>query len=325
MNLTKNQTWPVTFRPSWNDIDSSKIQGYIECPRMFFYEHVLGWRKTAPNNHLVFGSAVHEALEHLYLHGFSGASMRDAYMKFLVYYRAEFSEHTDALFEPKTPDRFLQLLIEYVQMYQNDFDKYSVLYTEVTGRAPLTDEINIIFKIDAILRERSNGHYKTLEHKTKQGPFNNTWDAGWTLGIQAGTYTHALYCLYPPDQVDGVLINGLGMSKTKKYTFAFNRVPVYKTPAQMQIWHSSIMYWINRLQSDFAGLAETTESSNIMECFNLNPKSCTNWGRVCPYHDFCISWPNPIQRSHEPPIGFKIEFWEPLEEFNSTHHMDFTK
>lgn len=324
MNLKDNNNWPIKFRESFNDLDSSKLQTFIECPRLYFYEHLLGWKTKAPSNHLIFGSAVHEAMEHLYINGFGANEISTAYDKFITYYRQTFPESTDELFTPKTPDRFILMLIEYVQHYADDFRKYAVVYTEVTGKVNVTEDVTMIFKIDAILRDLTTGHYKTLEHKTLQGYFSAMWDAGWQLGIQAGTYTHALYSLYAPDEVDGVLINGLGFKKTKAPLFDFHRVPIYKTPYQMQIWLNTVTYWIERLQDDFAKLQQTTASDSAMKAFGLNPKSCTNWGRVCAYHDFCTCWPNPLQRCHTIPMGFKEEFWMPLEVEHSSTFMDFT-
>jgi len=325
MNLNENLNWPIPFNNCWNDLDSSKIQDYIECPRKFFYRHVLGWQTNSPNNHLIFGQAVHIAMEHLYINGFSPSTVVDAFQLFLNEYRTYFPEHTDEWFEPKTPNRFFAFLSEYIQKYADDFRRYKVLYTEVTGRVNLTEDENIIFKIDAIIENKNNNRIKTLEHKTKQGDFNSTWDNQWTLGIQAGTYTHALYSIYPPNLVDGVLINGLGFKKTKSYMFSFTRVPVYKNNKQMQIWLTTILSWIDLIKADFEKLSNSKDIDPVMAAFRLNPKSCTNYATTCTYHDFCCNWTNPLQEAFSPPLGYEVKFWDPLVELHSTTNIDEIK
>ena len=82
---------------SWNIIDSTKLNAFLECPRSYFYEYILGWRSEAPNLHLEFGKAWHLAMEHLILHGYDETSIKDAYLKFHEHYRSHFPELLDAL------------------------------------------------------------------------------------------------------------------------------------------------------------------------------------------------------------------------------------
>ena len=50
----------------------------------------------------------------------------------------------------------------------------------------------------------------------------------------------------------------------------------------------------------------------MLMCFPMNTESCTKYFG-CAYHDFCQAWPNPLQHCEEPPLGFKIEHWDPTE------------
>ena len=47
--------YPVPEHESWYIHDSSKIQEYLECPRMYFYRYVMGWTPDSFNNHTDFG------------------------------------------------------------------------------------------------------------------------------------------------------------------------------------------------------------------------------------------------------------------------------
>ncbi|MBU2249242.1 MAG: PD-(D/E)XK nuclease family protein, partial [Gammaproteobacteria bacterium] len=96
-----------------NKIDSSKLKDFKRCPRYFFYRHVLGWQSQTPNNHLVFGSAWHEAMEYLLLNGYGDNSVIEAFDKFLAYYRQSFPPETDEMFKAKTPDNAFWTLAQY--------------------------------------------------------------------------------------------------------------------------------------------------------------------------------------------------------------------
>jgi hypothetical protein len=51
-----------------------------------------------------------------------------------------------------------------------------------------------------------------------------------------------------------------------------------------------------------------------MKSFPCNAEACFNWNRKCAYHQFCQFWPNPLTQAQEGvPLGFKAEFWNPLD------------
>ena len=59
------------------------------------------------------------------------------------------------------------------------------------------------------------------------------------------------------------------------------------------------------------GLKRLEEKDVVMKAFSRNPESCSKYGRMCPYHDLCVSWSNPIQYGENPPAGFEVDFWNP--------------
>ena len=56
--------YPIKEQPTWNIKDSSKLDTYLDCPRKFFYEHMLGWRVDRPAHALHFGTSWHMAREY---------------------------------------------------------------------------------------------------------------------------------------------------------------------------------------------------------------------------------------------------------------------
>lgn len=311
-------SFPILYHPTWEIQDSSKIQESHRCMRMYFFEYLLGWRTTAPNNHLIFGEAWHRGMEHLLLNGYNEKAVQEAYNdKFLPYYRAHFSQDTDDLYSPKTPMNALKALALYTVWYAEDTSKYEILFTEVSGTVPVDENRVIDFRIDSILREIESRRYLSFEHKSKKNSFNQRWNEQWELSVQIGTYTHALYCLYPMEEVKGVMVNGVGFLKTK---LDHIRLPQWRTPRQMQVWLWNTLEQLNLIDAEMERLTECRDSDEVMMAFPMNPTSCDNWFG-CPYLDFCTTWSNPLRKCAEPPMGFKIEFWNPRER-KSTHQME---
>lgn len=311
---------PIPYHPSQDILDSTKLQCYQDCPRKFFYEYMLGWRSAYPSNHLHFGKCVHLALEHIILNGQSGQSIIDALEIFNNEYRLLFSEATDAMFTPKTPSRFFDCLMMYLQQWKGDADQYEMYKTEFGGTISLGGDDKIAFKMDTIMLDRYSGLYCSLEHKTAQGNYvNANYSVQHEMGIQCGTYTHVLNCIFPPEKVDGVIINLLQFKKTmdKNYKpgdFILQRFPINLSNARMYDWLIGTKEWISRIRQDKSMLSCESDSDDIMESFPKNGRSCTNYNKACTYLDMCRSWQNPLQHIHRMPADLEVSFWNPLEE-----------
>jgi CRISPR/Cas system-associated exonuclease Cas4 (RecB family) len=311
--------YPIPESETWYVRDPSKVKGFMDCPRQYFFEYMLGWRSTAPNNDLVFGEAIHDGTEVFYLKGFGTDQIKEAYQTFLTTYRRDFPASTDALFEPKTPAKALKFFSEYTVEYPRDFDNLEVLYTEIAGTVPLNERHLLHFRMDTILRDTRTGLYLSHEHKTSKQK-GRTWTDQWFLSTQLGTYSHVLYCLYPYEIVKGITVNGMFFYKDK---IGFERVPVHFTKPQMQVWAWNMTHYLDMIDWETQRLAECKDSDDVLECFPMQTENCTKY-RGCSYHEYCIAWPNPLQRCQEPPLGFKMEFWDPRAR-KSRHRIDVGK
>jgi len=317
------------FDPSINIIDSSKLKDYASCPRYFLYRHVMGWETETPSNHLVFGSAVHLALEHLLLNGYEVPSILQAYDKFLAEYRKTFTSETDALFEPKTPNNFLLMLPLYAKKWARDLVDYETLHTEIAGKILISQatskDFYLHFRMDSVLRHRKSGKIKSLEHKTASSDW--MWTDQWDLSFQAGTYSHVLNALYEFDKVEGVEFNGLMFKKSKKgwdelskgrplsvnEPYGFNRYLLKRSQKQMAIWHGMVLSWLQNLEYDLNELIDQNDRDEVLTSFPCNPDHCISYGRRCLYADFCNAWVNPWPRRDEVPPGFRKNFWNPMD------------
>ena len=306
----------IIIHPTWNIIDSSKLQDFLMCPRYYFYTYILGWQPEVANHDLIFGEAWHAAMLWLKLHGYSEEDCIKAFNKFLEIYRQTFTEDTDELYEPKTPMSALKMLSKYTTDYASDVRDFKVLYGEVGGTVSLSEDRTLAFRLDTICQEEKG--IFSLEHKTTKKTLNRTWFDQWELKIQVGTYAHVLHCLFPNENIIGVKINAASFMKTEQN---LQRKLVDTPLGYMQNWLWSTLNWTDHLFYNMENLNECKEDDPIMFAFPMITESCTKY-YGCRYLDYCKTWSNPLQHCYQPPLGMKIEYWNPLEQKISTRVED---
>jgi len=314
MPLKPSETWKVQ--------DSTKVQSFMTCPRLYFFTYVLGWRQEEPSIHLVFGQAAHYALERFYQPGsrpdFSVEAAAEAYQAFLDYYREYFPDYTDEENTPKNPANFFRALPLYISTYR-PIDIFDVLHTEVAGSVMVSDKRSIHFKVDVIARGREEGVF-VLEHKTGTR-FSSSWANKWTQKMQIGTYTYLLSMMYPDEPTYGLKINGLfiksppqlkkdGTPYANSTDTEFHRVPIQKTVPQLEDWLWNVNFWLEFIEIEFENLAEVDEDDEVMHAFPKNTESCDKY-YGCPYRDYCLAWLNPLRKCEQIPMGFIEEHWDP--------------
>ncbi len=303
MTKIKDLSLPVPYHETMDIIDSSKVQAFMDCPRGFFFRYVLGWEKEDANIHLVFGSAWHDAMEHLYNNGLSSKEVAVAYQKFLETYREGFpNELTDGDRAPKDPSTALQALAKYATTYRDE--DIEVLYTEVASVVPIRADRVIHTKTDVVLRQ--GGSIWSHEHKTT-GRNSAPWREKWNLIIQIGSYSHLLFSAFPNEHVEGVKINGAVFTKSRGAEFL--RIPVRKTATDMQEYLWEVNHWIDQMIWNFEHLSACSDKDDVMTCFPKNSQSCSKFG--CRYPGLCSVWQNPLQNLDRMPPGYEVSFWDP--------------
>ena len=319
-------TFPIPSHPAWDVRDSSKIDEYILCPRYYFYHNLLGWTLDQPEHDLVFGDAFHRAREHQLLFGYN--DIPGAYNAFETAYRKEFPPETDRLYTPKDPSAVLHALMQFAQLYSRDLEENEVVeldgikMTEIAGTVPVDEKRVLHYRMDSIMRRRQDSMIFSWDHKTTSGKWihDTRWDNELFLSIQNGTYTHCLYCMFPVEQILGVEFVKTGFEHLQKgsanrpagYHATTRRIPAWKSPDQMNTWLWTVNDLLDDIDRDMDRLSHANAGDEVLMAFRMNPKSCTSY-RGCMFHDFCLAWQNPLRRCEEPPLGFKIHFWNPAE------------
>ena len=298
-----------------NVFDSTKIKTFMASPRGYFYEYVLGWRSEAPNIHFVFGGAWHEAMEIIHKDGFDAGSLKIAMQKFIDEFEKLYPDKdTWEQFYPKTPGVALNALMAYVETYKNKDREDEVLYTEVSGALPVSDENIVNFKLDTLIKNKNR--YFSREHKTTSR-MGLSWEKSWSINFQVDTYNYALNMLYPmlkeshgDGYPQGVVINGVGLYKSKSPQF--QRVHIYKQENSILKYKIEANYWIDAIKREMELLADCSPDDPVMAAFPCNTEGCNNYGG-CKIAHLCNNHFNPLQNL-EIPSGMKVEHWDPRDQ-----------
>lgn len=310
--------FPLSEQPTWAIRDSSKLDNYLECHRKYLFEHIFGWKSEKPAHDLYFGESWHKAREWQLIHGYG--DVVGAYKAFIDYYRLKFPPDTDEIYRPKDPFAVGKALNKFADEREGDLLENELLYTEISGSVPVDRDGRVLYyRMDSILRCKEDDKIFSFDHKSAK-KFSRQWSEKFFLNIQTGTYTHCLYCMYPVEKVLGIEFCGTSFEYLKRgskqrpagYHIGFQRVPAFKSPDQMNVWLWQVNNLLDELDRDMDRLMNCKEEDQILMAFPMNTTSCSNyWG--CIFHDYCMSWSNPLQRCYEPPLGFIVEFWNPLE------------
>jgi len=174
--------------------------------------------------------------------------------------------------------------------------------------------------MDSLLKRKEDGRIFSWDHKTTKASYIRwqSWDMQFFLSVQNGTYTHCMYCIFPPEQVLGVEFCGVGfeyLSRGSKqrpagYYSELKRVPAFKSPDQMNVWLWTVIDTYNDIERDFDRLSHCTEDDAVLQAFPIRETGCTMY-RGCEFHDLCVLWSNPLRQCQEPPLGYRQEFWDP--------------
>lgn len=308
---------PIKEHPTWNIIDSTKLQCYMSCPRKYFYNYMLGWDNEQPSIHLEFGQAWHLAMETLLKHGYTEDNIERAHTLLTQHYRKFWTEIMDDTNYPKNPGFAYDMLHKYCKKYKTDWKFQEVLYLETSGTVPVANDRILYFKTDSIMRGINGGYGNKVfsrEHKTASRRGNK-----WSLKMQAGTYNHVLYCLYGPQDVCGVEINEAYFQKTNP---DFERTLVLKGTRSMNVWLWTVNRYLDMLEADTEALLACNAEEPILDAFVQNYESCNSYGS-CVFYDYCVSWHNPLQHIDQIPTGMTTRFWNPAE-IETTNKMNIT-
>lgn len=158
---------------SW-DIDRSRVLDFQACPRRRYYGHHFNGQGIQPKRKalpLVFGSAFHNAAE-VFL---TGGDVDEAVAKAHLFLDLTFSmegvdwnEEKQTVYGVAEQKAIVEGLIRGWCISQRDqfLETFEVLEVEKEGRADLGQDVTLMFRPDALVREKATGDIYVVSWKT---------------------------------------------------------------------------------------------------------------------------------------------------------------
>ena len=328
--------------------DNTKVSTHRECPRKFFYRHVLNLTRVSPKSDdpelnlewyksqkdLVFGSAWHKAMDVVW-QGLAKDVIdyeelyRRAFATFMKEWLASgfpspdfTTDEIDRELAPKTLDTALGMLKGYIDTQAEFIKSHTTLVAvELPFAVPIfLDDAEIWYcgRQDKVINYE--GKIWVVDHKTtgqykKDGYFKSTFVDSFIINHQMEGYSYGARIKYG-DDFGGILIDAALTHRTVHEGFRF--LPIIAAEESLDPWLWETQEEIRRIERYERIVNEERESPSTvshMPAFPRNDKACYNFGKPCPFLDLCAGWENPLREYDEqgPPPGFGVEKWSPFD------------
>lgn len=306
--MTNEESQTKPFDPL--HYDYTKLSDFTICLRRGYFAHIRHWQPDATAAPLVFGIAMHRAMERIYQnveldnvdlisHGVEG---------FVDEWREHDLDPVD--FHPRSLNRGLEIIEAYVARYGDEIRETKVYAVERAFQVELEPEEESTYhgRLDTVVELPQVPGCYVLEHKTASS-FSQSWSNTFSPHMQIDGYCHALNMLYPNDP-KGVLVNGILVQKTK---VDFVRVPVLRQFEHLDAWRWEVLDKIQDIKFNWQRLVDfradpTHPKASFMPTFPKQTTACSFYGG-CRYLDLCKISSNPEQWDEVPP-GFIVRPWD---------------
>lgn len=289
--------------------DSTAFTTYQECPRKYFYRHILGFVPNIIMPYFAWGSAYHvyrESLDKLFMEN-PDRSLLDIGVESMQKANEYFTKHMpkidpESKFAFMTKERFLasmQLAFKYWTKEKTE-KKIIVLAVEQSFLLTLPDGTKIAGRADQVVRW--NRQVWGRDWKTTQ-TLGKYYENSLDPNDQFTRYTYAESILRgydfdkpnenPDARVQGQLVDVLQNSKSSGPTIG--TFTTDRTPRQILTWIKEHRQWVDKIDSD-----------REKDSFPMNPKSC----RFCAYRSVCTK-PSESSMMSELKTRFKVDHWDP--------------
>lgn len=269
-------------------LDSSKVDAFHLCPQKYAYryeEHLVpvDRKRDSP---ILFGGAIHKALETLYRGtafekiacplGPCARCKGNEIPRFAATFLANYIDDLDDLREIRTVDRGLELLGMYLAKWRRE--PFKVLAVEVPFELSYETYDLLTFKyigrIDLIIDY--DGTPMTVDHKSTTR-FGMVFDSSFKLSGQFTGYMKGGSKVVNRE-ITSALANALRVT-TKIDDASFARIFTHRTPEEFDTWEAELRY----VASEVVRMRETKFWPKSA------PFACGAYNRICEYYPLCIS------------------------------------
>jgi len=295
-------------------LDNSKVETFHLCPQKYAYrfeEHLVPVDRKR-DSALMFGGAVHKALETLY----RGTAFKEVkcplctdgcfrckgnpLSNMAAAFLSSYQDDSEDPREIRTVDRGLEILANYLGKWRRE--PFKVLYVEEPFEMPMSNYIpeygNIHFlyigRMDLVAEQ--DGMTFPVDHKTTTR-FGMVFDTSFKLSGQFTGYMRAAE-RKTGRQVFTALANAIRVT-TKIDDSSFARIFTQRIPEEFERWEANV--------------ADVARSIVEMRAFNTWPMhapfACGAYNRVCEYYPLCIA--SAQVREQLKQSAYEVKPWEP--------------
>jgi PD-(D/E)XK nuclease superfamily len=272
-------------------LDNSKLETFMLCPQKYAYrfeEHLLPIERKR-DSALMFGGAIHKALETLYkgtafeqvecpLHtpDLACARCRGATIpRISATFLKQYQDDPDDPKEIRTVDRGLDLLVQYLSKWRRE--GFKVIAVEIPFELPFYPEgVTFVYVGRIDLFVDWEGVSLVVDHKTTTR-FGMIFDSSFKLSGQFTGYMRGAAHKFGRHVTNG-LVNAMRVT-SKIDDSSFARIYTQRTPEDFDVWERQV----NHLAGEILK----------MRAAKFFPKSapfaCGAYNRVCEYYPLCIS------------------------------------
>jgi len=288
-------------------LDNSKLETFMLCPQKYAYrfeEHLVpveGKRDSA----LMFGGAIHKALETIYKG--TGFDQVPCPLGPCARCRNQPINHVAATFlksyqddpedprEIRTVDRGLELLIQYLFKWRRE--PFKAIAVEIPFELPFSLAgltFKYVGRIDLFAEWEDVP--MVVDHKTTTR-FGMIFDSSFKLSGQFTGYMRGAQHKFNRPVTNG-LVNAMRVT-TKIDDSSFARIYTQRTPDEFDAWEKQVKHLATQILE--------------MRASGFFPKSapfaCGAYNRICEYYPLCVSAAQT--RATLKQSAYKIQPWEP--------------
>lgn len=289
--------------------DYTTISTFQACPKKYYFRMIKHLVPTTTAPALLFGKALHSALEVFYKDIREGKDRATALASSIKIFQDNYE--TPEGEEKRTTENAIKLLKGYEEVYRNE--PFKVLGQEIGFAVPVfykdstgvEKSFLLCGRLDALIDW--NGVLYVLEHKTTT-MLGANYFYQFEMSMQVDGYVYAA-SQHTGRKCLGAVVNALEVwkdvkketSKTKKLEDHYARDPISRSDYELSEYLKDAGEWVERIID-----------SEKRNSFPRHKGACFTYNYKCPYWDICK------YGEDEKIIGrtYKVEKWEPYKQPN---------
>lgn len=267
---------------------------YMNCPRSWYIQYVLGLVTAKTPKALPFGGAIHHALHTFRVERRAKLkTLLDAFVRYMLDSRDEYAD--DDEYQQDLMGRGPIMLQEwYDQIGLTFHDHYRVVEAEQEWVVELYSGDKITVRLDSIIQQLITQANYIIETKTSS--WSQTGAAeGVIEGDQASTYLLAAERVRPDLRIQGVIPEIL-YNKGKVTKVSWFEI-IYRSQEELRDWEDQLVGLVSEVSQKRAALGDYP----LGQLFPRNPVGCS-YAHRCSYPQLCRRPPSP----GVVPAGYRI-------------------